>query len=319
MKNQRIIITGATGFIGRALGKYLMNSGYFVLGLTRQPIEKSSRDAGSMKLLPWNAKTSDDWIDQANGAAAIINLAGENIGDEKWTEEKKHRILQSRLDASGAIAEAIQKTTDKPGLLIQASAIGYYGDRGEETLDESSPPGEGFLSDVVRQWENSAQPICETGVRVVIVRLGVVLGFGGGILARLLPAFRRFAGGYLGTGNQWFSWIHLADVVSAIRFLLEHKDLADTFNLTAPHPLRAKEFGQTMGHILRRPALMPVPALALRILYGDMADEMMLASQRILPKKLLQAGFPFQYSDARSALEQILTDSSKTRENESWI
>jgi len=319
MKNQNIIITGATGFIGRAAGRHLTEAGYSVLGLTRQPLQKSSRAANPMKLLVWDAKTAEGWAEQADGAAAILNLAGENVGDAKWTQDKKRRILQSRLDAAGAVLEAMEKVTHKPRVLIQASAIGYYGDRGEETLKEGSSPGRGFLPEVVQRWEEAAGRAREMGVRVVILRLGVVLGFGGGILAKLLPAFRRFAGGYLGSGKQWFSWIHLADVAGAIQFLLQREELSGVFHLTAPVPLRAKEFGQALGHILHRPALMPVPALALRILYGEMADALMLASQRVLPGRLREAGYPFRYPEIHPALEQILTDTSKSQENESWI
>ena len=307
--SERIIITGATGFIGRALCRKLLEGGYEVVALSRNPKTGSESLPDQVKIVNWDARTAEGWADLADGAYAIINLAGENIGSGRWTERKKRRILESRLNAGGAVVDAVEKAGDKPKVVIQASGIGYYGDSGDEILEESSLPGSGFLSDVAGKWEPSTKKVESAGVRHVIIRTGVVLGADGGFLSRVILPFRLFVGGRLGSGHQWIPWIHLDDEVGAIVFLLEEEKLQGVFNLTAPHPLTSKDFFGLLGKVLRRPSWLPVPGFALRLLLGEMAKELILSGQRALPKRLLDSGYEFKYPDAESALRQVLTES----------
>jgi uncharacterized protein (TIGR01777 family) len=253
----------------------------------------------------WNARTLDGWERTVDGASAIINLAGENIASGRWTKSKKTRILQSRLDATEAIAKAIGQTEHKPQLLVQASAIGYYGSRGDEILNEDSPAGTGFLAHVCKRWEQAIRPLEDSGIRLVTIRLGPVLGAEGGMMPKLLPAFRLFLGGHPGAGKQWLSWIHIDDVTSAIRFLIENDDSRGVFNLTAPCPASAKDFYGLVGKTTHRPAVFPLPAFVLKMLMGQMATELLLSSQKVTPKKLLQTRYKFKYPDPEPALENI--------------
>ena len=305
--SQRIIITGATGFIGNALCKELIGGGYEVFGLSR------NREMGK-KLLPdevevvkWDTKSGQGWADYADGAYAIVNLAGENIAAGGWTEEKKERIIQSRLDAGKAVLEAVEKAKNRPSVIIQASGIGYYGDSGDEILDETSSPGAGFLVEVAKQWEKTTEKVESFGVRQVIIRTGVVLGEKGGFLSRILLPYRFFVGGHMGSGKQWISWIHIDDEVRAIRFLMEKKDLQGVFNLSSPHPLTSRDFSRILGKVMKKPAWLPVPGFMLRLFLGEMATELILSGQRALPERLQQSGFQFQYPDLESALSKILS------------
>jgi uncharacterized protein (TIGR01777 family) len=303
----RIIITGATGFIGRALSKHLVKAGYEVTTLSRSAKKTSEIFGQEITVAEWDGKTARGWVVQAEGDYAIINLAGENIGAGRWTREKKQSILESRLNAGKALVEAVKLAREKPKVMIQSSAIGYYGSHSEEILDESSPPGKGFLPEVAQSWEASTEEVESSGVRRVIIRTGIVLGKEGGVLPRLLLPFRLFAGGPLGSGNQWFSWIHLEDEIRAIRFLMEKKDLRGVFNLTAPGSLQQKDFCKVLGRVLKRPCWFKVPDFLLRLLMGEMAEELLLSGQRVIPKRLLQAEYRFQYPEAESALREILS------------
>jgi uncharacterized protein (TIGR01777 family) len=306
MDNKRVLITGATGFIGRALAADLAAAGYGVIALTRNPGKSETLLGAGVRSVPWDGRTADGWGSQADGALAIINLAGDNLAEGRWTKAKKARILESRLDAGAAVVDAVRAARLKPKVLVQASAVGFYGSMGDEELDESSPPGNGFLADVVRQWENSTREVEALGVRRVVIRSGLVLGRGGGVFPRLLMPFRLFAGGPLGSGRQWFSWIHLSDEVRAIRFLIERDDLAGVFNLTTPDPLKEKDLCRTIGEVLQRPCWIPVPALVLKLLFGEKATETLLAGQRVLPRRLMSAAFAFGYPEARAALDGLL-------------
>jgi len=300
----RVVITGATGFIGSQLCERLHKE-YEVIALSRNS-ELAKKSIGHLtKIVQWDAKTPAGWKNEADGAHAIINLAGDNLASGRWNNLRKSRILQSRLDAINAIVEAIKQMRNKPKVVILASAIGYYGSRTDEQLDETSPPGEGFLANVCGSIENSAKKIESLGVRCVITRSGVVLGRDAGALPRLAKPFRFFLGGYLGSGRQWFSWISLKDELAAIKFLIENENLNGAFNLTAPQPVTMKEFCVTLGRILKRPCLIKVPGFALRLALGEMADEMLLSGQKVLPKRLLDAGFEFRFPVLEKALSAI--------------
>jgi len=300
----RVVITGATGFIGRALCKAL-HKDYEVIALSRDAGRAAKSVGGLAKVIEWDGRTTGSWYKQANGAFAIINLAGENIASGRWNESKKAGILHSRLDSSKAVLDTIMQVDKKPTVVIQASAIGYYGPRSDEQLDENSIPGKGFLANVCQRIESSAEEIEGMGVRCIVIRTGIVLGSDGGAFARLVKPFRFYLGGYLGSGRQWFSWIHLDDEIAAIKFLLENEHLKGVFNLTAPQPVTMKEFCKILGKVLHRPAWLNVPAFAARLAFGEMADEMLLSGQKVLPKRLLNTGFDFQYTNAEQALNDI--------------
>jgi hypothetical protein len=303
----RIIITGATGFIGRPLTIALAESGHDVIALTRSPARAIPLFPQTVKTVKWDSATPAGWSELADGAFAVINLAGENIGSSRWSKSKKRTILQSRLSASSAITYAIHSARQKPKVLIQASGIGYYGDRGNETLDEASSLGPGFLADIARQWEQSVQTIPAMGVRLATIRLAVVLGKSGGVIPRLVPPFRFFLGGHPGSGNQWLPWIHLQDVIAIIRFLIETPTCSGPFNVTTPHPILSKDFYNTLGRAMHRPAIFPMPAFALRLILGEMATDLLLPSQKALPKKLIEAGYNFNFPNLTDALKNILT------------
>ena len=301
----RVIITGATGFIGKALCSELGRD-YEVIALSRDA-EGARQSLGSMaKVVQWDARTPAGWDREADGSHAIINLAGENLASGRWNQARKSKILQSRLDAVKAIAETIKRLHNKPKMVILASAIGYYGPRQDEQLDEAAAPGEGFLASVCRQVEGSAEEFEKLGVRCVVIRTGVVLGRSGGALPRMILPFRFYLGGHLGSGRQWFSWISLDDEVAAIRFLMENKNLRGVFNLTAPQPVTMKEFCQILGKVLNRPSWLSVPVFAARLALGEMADEMLLSGQRVLPGRLLASGLKFKHPDLEKALSDIM-------------
>jgi uncharacterized protein (TIGR01777 family) len=302
----RIIVTGATGFIGKALCFRLLEEKYEVVALSRSR-EKGKKIFGSeATVIEWDGKSSEVWQGYVNGAYAVVNLAGENIGSGRWAPKRKQAILQSRLDAGRAVVEAAKSAKEKPRVIIQASAIGYYGSRGDEIIDESSSPGEGFLTEVAKKWEQSTQGVESLEIRRVIIRSSIVLGKEGGVFLRLVKPFRFFVGGHLGRGKQWFSWIHLEDEVKAILFLIEREDLSGVFNLTAPHQLVQKDFYHILGKIMKRPSWLPVPGFVLRLIFGEMAKETLLSGQRVTPRRLEEAGYQFLYPQAELAIKEIL-------------
>jgi uncharacterized protein len=300
----RIIITGGTGFIGSALGFELASAGYEVVLLSRNS-GANRPSARGMRVAQWDGYTSAGWLEFAEDAEAIVNLAGENIGTGYWTPDKKRRVLESRLRAGAAVNDAIAKTKRKPRVLVQASAIGYYGSAGDKVLDERAENGEGFLAEVCRQWEASTASGEKKGVRRIVIRTGAVLG-NGGILASLLLPFRLFLGAIPGNGRQWISWIHLHDEVRAIRFLIENKTASGAFDLVSPWPVRATEFYRSMARAIHRPIMFRAPAIALRLLMGQMANELALASQRAVPGRLEELKFRFGFADLAEALEDLL-------------
>lgn len=301
----KVIITGATGFIGRVLCRDLYKD-YEVIALSRDVRRAASKIGDYAKILEWDGRTTGTWVTQADGAFAIINLAGESLAHGRWTNSKKAGILHSRLDSVRAIIAAIKQVNNKPATVIQASAIGYYGSRGAMELNEESSQGKGFLADVCQKVELCTEPVAELGVRRVIIRTGVVLGKEDGALPKIAKPFKYFVGGHPGSGKQWFSWISLDDEVAAIRFLMENQEQKGVFNLTSPEPVTMKDFCKKLGKVLKRPSWTFVPKFALRMAFGEMADEMLLVSQKIMPKKLLDTGFQFKYTQVSDGLKAIL-------------
>ena len=291
----RVAVTGATGLIGRALLPFLATGGHEVRRLVR------SRGALQPGDVYWNPAAGEIDADGLDGLDAVIHLAGETVS-ERWTAAHKRAILESRVQGTGLLARTLAALPRPPKVLVSASAVGYYGDGKDRELDETGPPGSDFLAAVARQWEAAAAPAAARGIRVVHPRFGVILSAAGGALERLLPPFRLGAGGKIGRGTQWMSWIALDDVVGALHFLLFTESLAGPVNVTAPAPVTNAEFGHTLGRVLHRPARATVPALALRLMYGEMADTMLLAGQRVLPRKLEAAGFPFRHPTLDGAL-----------------
>ncbi len=309
MAAERILITGATGFIGRALALELQKGGYAVVGLTRRM--SGAGRTGGIAFATWDGRTASGWGHLVESARAVVHLAGDDLAEGRWTRAKRERILRSRIDSGKAIVEAVRSAREKPLVLVQASAIGFYGPGGEEPLDESSPHGDGFLAGVAREWENSTKDVESLGVRRAVIRTGLVLGAGGGVWPRLVLPFRFFAGGPLGSGRQGFSWISLQDEVRAIRYIIESEGLSGAFNLTAPGPLRQRDFCRVLGRALRRPCWLRVPAPLLRLLFGKKAEETLLAGALVLPRRLLASGFAFRHPDAASAAAAILRSGSR--------
>jgi hypothetical protein len=301
-----VIVSGATGFIGTVLCRELAARGYDIVVLSRNTERGATHLGSRVKVIGWDARRAAGWAEHADGAQGIINLSGENIAAGRWTRARKEKILQSRLAAGRAIVDALGQVSTKPRVVIQASGIGYYGNRGDELLDENSSSGTGFLADVARDWERSTAQVEDMGISHVIIRTGIVLGTDGGFLSRVLLPFRRFMGGHMGSGRQWLSWIHIKDEVEALCFLLEKPDLHGPFNLCSPNPLVARDFFRALGKTMGRPSWLAVPGFALRILFGQMAEELILSGQRALPKRLLEAGFTFRYPEAEMALRDIL-------------
>jgi len=302
----RVIVTGGTGFIGRPLSLRLIQEGFEVVCLTRNVSVAKNRSGNGIKFVGWDGKSAAGWREYAEGAAAIVNLAGESIGSGRWNGAKRQRILQSRMNAGKAVVEAVGSVKQKPEVVIQASAIGIYGNRGKENLDESSGLGEGFLAEVAKDWEESTGEIEVLGVRRVIIRTGMVLGATGGALARMLLPYRFFAGGPMGSGKQWMSWIHITDEIGSILFLMGRRDLNGAFNLTAPQPLQNRLFSRELGKQLKSQSWLPVPGILLKLFLGKMAEETILTSQRVFPVRLEETGYPFVYPDLTGALADIV-------------
>lgn len=307
----KVIITGGTGNIGRYLITELKQHGHQLVILSRNPAKYKGQFDPDIKLVQWDAKTADGWAAEANGADAIINLAGESIAGEnflptRWTDEQKRKIKQSRLNAGQAVVEAVQQAEQKPKVILQSSAVGYYGPRNDGAiLDESAPPGNDFLGQVCVDWEQSTAAVKEMGVRQVVLRTGLVQMTETGPLPRLLFQYKLFGGGPFGGGQQWWAWIHIQDVVKAMRFLLEKEDADGPYNLTAPNPVTNKTYGKILGRVLNRPSLIPVPGFAMKLLVGEVAT-VVLDGQRAIPKQLQEADYTFQFTDLEPALENIL-------------
>lgn len=307
----RVIVTGGSGLIGRALTRNLAADNHEVIVLTRSPGRVSGLPENA-RAVGWDTRSADGWGHLASGAGAIVNLAGASIAGEsffpaRWTPERRHRIRQSRLEAGQAVTEAIVQAREKPQVVIQSSAIGYYGTAKEETFTEESPPGDDFLADLSVEWEASTAAVESEGVRRAIIRSGMVLSPRGGALPRVLLPYRLFIGGPFGNGQQWWSWIHLEDEARAIRFLIEEEQASGPFNLAAPNPVRNDTFGKTLAEVLGRPHLLPVPGFAMRAAFGDVAT-VVLDGQQVLPERLQALGFTFRFPRLEPALQDLLQE-----------
>lgn len=304
----KIAITGATGFVGSRLVERLHKQGHQILIFTRNttfarrvfPQEVFT----NVEIVAYTPTTSGTWQDSIAGCDGVVNLAGEPIANKRWTPEEKQEIFNSRQLGTQKIVEAIAKANPQPSVLVNASAIGYYGTSETATFDESSGSGTDFLAQVCRAWEAEAQKVKEAGVRLVILRFGIVLGLGGA-LAKMLTPFKLFAGGPIGSGKQWFSWIHVEDLVSLIVQALTKPGMEGVYNATAPKPVRMNDLSQTLGQVMNRPSWLPVPGFALEALLGDGAI-VVLEGQQVLPKRTLESGFEYQYPNLQPALKEIV-------------
>lgn len=293
----KILIAGSTGLLGTVLTEMLVAGGHLVVPLVR------TEKAGC---LFWNPDAELLERTQLEGFEAVVNLAGENIANDRWTEEKKKRIRDSRVNGTKLLSSTLATLTAPPKVLVNASALGYYGDRGDEVLTESSPVGQGFLAQVVQDWEAATKPASSKGIRVAMMRIGVVLSPKGGALSRLLPIFNMGGGGILGSGKQYMSWIDIEDVARAFHRAIMSSNLEGPINTAAPNPMTNAEFTKVLGKVLGRPTLFPLPAAAARLMMGEMADELLLASQRLKPAKLEDNGFQFQFPDLEQSLRHLL-------------
>ncbi len=296
----RVLITGATGGIGRGLSAHLQAGGHEAIGLRRGPSATSAQQGPS-----WDPARGVLDAGALTGFDAVVHLSGANIGDGRWTEARKRELWSSRVDSTRLLVDRMRDASGGPRVLVCASAVGYYGDRGDAILDERSTRGEGFLAELVEAWEREAARAAEFGIRVVSSRFGVVMAADDGALRRMAMAFRFGAGGRLGSGRQWMSWVAPADLVRALEWFLTH-DVSGPFNVTSPQPVRNADLTSALGRVLRRPALLPAPAFALRIALGQAADELLLASQRVVPQRLRDAGFEFVYPGIEDALRVAL-------------
>jgi uncharacterized protein (TIGR01777 family) len=294
----RVLIAGASGLVGSALIPALEAEGAEVTRLVR-----SSAGAGEIE---WHPNSNQIDATQLEGFDAVINLAGENIAAGRWTDEQKRKIRDSRVNGTHLLSEAIARLKQRPAVFLCASATGIYGDRGDDTLDEQSASGGGFLAGVCREWEQATEPAVQAGVRTVTLRFGPILAREGGMLAKLLTPFKMGMGGKVGSGKQYISWVAIDDVVNAIKLALKDASLRGPLNIVSPNPVTNEVFTKTLGHVLSRPTALAMPAFAVRLAFGEMADEMLLTSQRVLPKKLNDAGYAFQQPELEGALRKHL-------------
>jgi uncharacterized protein len=298
----KLVIAGASGFIGSALIQRLSQRSDSLKLLSRKP--RSPARGSNTEWLIWEPGVPGGWEESVDGADGVVNLAGEGIAEKRWTERQKELIRSSRIDSTRALVHAIAKAKAKPKFLINASAVGYYGAREDETLTEESPPGKDYLARVCLAWEEEARKAQDHGVRVALLRTGIVLAKGKGALAKMVPPFKFFVGGPLGSGKQWMPWIHIEDEVGLILFLMENANAQGSFNAVAPNPVTMEEFCRVLGKVLNRPSWASVPGSALTLLLGEMAD-MVLAGQRALPKGAEKLGYNFKHPTITKALESL--------------
>jgi len=300
-----VAITGSNGLIGRALAASLRADGHRVLPVVR-PSSRGKPSGGADPTITWDPAAGSIDAGGLEGLDAVVHLAGEGIGEKRWTPEQKRVILESRTTGTSLLASALAGCAKPPPVMVSGSAIGYYGDRGNEVLTESSAPGTGFLAEICEAWEGSARPAVDAGIRVAFARTGIVLSKDGGALPQLLPLFKLFLGGKMGSGAQWMSWISIDDEVGALRWLLDH-DVAGPVNLVAPNPVTNAELSSILGEVLHRPSFLPVPAFGPRLLKGkELADQLLFASQRVEPSVLVAGDFPFRHTHLADALRAVL-------------
>jgi uncharacterized protein len=304
----KVAITGATGLVGRHVMRALVEAGHGVYALARKRPGSLPAD---VRFFEWNAGESEPPVESLTGADAVVHLAGEPVA-QRWTQEVKKRIRGSRVDGTRHLVNALSTQSRRPQVLISASAIGIYGSRGDEVLTEGSRPGDDFLAGLAMEWEQAAVLAEALGLRAVRLRIGMILASDGGALAKMLPPFRFGVGGRLGSGRQWTSWIHVDDLVKLILFALARTDVSGALNAVAPNPVTNTEFTKELARALHRPAIFPVPKLALRVLFGEMAG-MLLASQRVIPEAATAAGFAFQYPQLGPALRRLLMEGNEAQ------
>jgi uncharacterized protein (TIGR01777 family) len=295
-----VAVSGASGLVGSRLVSKLVSGGHHVIKLVRREPNEVSAE---MLFDPAAGRIDAQSLE---GVDAVVHLAGENVAAGRWSPARKRRIRDSRVIGTRMVAEALAGLSRVPGVLVNASAIGFYGDRGDEILDESSDPGQGFLPETCLAWESATAAAEAAGVRVVRLRIGVVLSADGGALGKMLPIFRAGLGGRTGDGTQWISWISIDDLVAAIEFALAHDELSGAVNAVGPAPATNAEFTKTLAGVLHRPAIAPVPAFVVRAMFGEMGQELLLSSTRVLPRRLEQAGFEFQHTTLQAALQTVL-------------
>jgi len=298
----KIVVAGGSGFLGRALSTHLAGAGHDVVVLTR-----SARGGGDVRQVEWrpDGTAAGAWVREVDGADTVINLSGAGIADRRWTRARKDLLRSSRLLPTQSVVEAIRKSASRPAVLIQGSAVGYHGVSDDLTFTETSPAGTDYLGRMCVEWETAAQPATDLGCRLVLLRTGIVLASDGGALRKMRLPFFFFAGGPIGTGRQVLSWIHRNDWVAMVAWMLDTPSLSGAVNATAPNPVTNAEFSKALGRALARPSWLPVPAFALRLLFGELADAALLGGQRVHPERALELGFQFQYADIDTALERM--------------
>jgi len=302
--NKNIVVIGGSGLIGRHLVKLFSSNGYRPIVLSRNPQKVKAQFSSDIEVQKWNGHDTEQLSKLIDGKKGLINLAGEAIAT-RWTKKKKELIVSSRIETTKIIATAINNCKNPPEIFIQGSAIGYYYYNSNDQVDENTIQGSGFLSNLVSRWENAAKQI-ESKTRLVIVRTGIVFSKEGGFLSKIIPSIKFFAGGWFGNGNQFLSWIHIDDYSKAILFLLEKNDSQGVYNLVSPNPTTYKTLVKKIGSKIHRPIWMPVPSFILRLGFGSMADEVLLSNQNVVPKKLVDEGFRFNFNQIDSALEDLL-------------
>lgn len=297
----KILISGSSGLVGTALVESLESGGHDVSRLVRHAPSSANE-------IEWSPDRYSIALARIEGFDAVVHLAGESIAEGRWNDEKKARIRDSRVKSTQLLSESFAQLAQPPKVFVSASAIGYYGNRGDERLTESSGPGDNFLAGVGIEWEKATEKAVEKGIRVANLRFGVILAANGGALAKMLPPFRMGIGGRIGDGKQWMSWIALDDVVSIIEFVIANESLSGPINVVAPNPVRNAEFTSALGKALSRPTFVPVPAFGARLAFGEMADALLLSSQRVEPERLKEAGYKFQFPELRAALKKVLSE-----------
>ncbi|MFV0443641.1 MAG: TIGR01777 family oxidoreductase [Planctomycetaceae bacterium] len=298
LQGARIAVSGATGLVGRTLSNRLMELGAETIRMSRSPSPSDERQ------VQWDPNQGLIQPEKLEGVTAVVHLAGEGIADGRWTEAKKQRIRDSRVVGTRSLCESLSKLTAKPQTLVCASAIGFYGDRGDERLDEESSPGDGFLPEVCIGWEQACDPARAAGIRVVNIRIGVIISKDGGALAKMLLPFQLGMGGKIGSGQQYMSWVALDDVVGAIVQGLTQSEMSGPVNAVSPNPVTNAEFTKTLGSVLHRPTILPMPAFAAKLALGQMAEDLLLASTRVYPERLSQLAYRFAFADLHACLSR---------------
>ena len=297
----KILVSGSHGLVGKALVRSLTGDGHEVIRLVRGEHALGSPEVG------WQPQQGRIDVEHLEGIHAVVHLAGENIASGRWSAEKKKAIRESRVKGTALLSNALAQLSRPPSVFLSASAIGYYGDRGDESLTEKSAPGKDFLAGVCKEWEAATRPAVEKGIRTVYTRFGIILDPNEGALGKMLPPFRMGVGGRVGDGKQWMSWIALDDVVNGLKFLIEDESVQGPVNFVAPEPVRNAEFTNTLGRVLKRPTFFPIPAFGARLAFGEMADALLLSSQKVEPSVLEDKGFMFTWPTLEPALQHLIS------------